>query len=169
LSAAEFDTPHARSVVRSDRYPTEALDAKATQAYRRLEELHADVAQATEWNDSERTARAHQEIDPSPSSSPAPTDSVAAPAPWPTRSSESARPPGRHARQPPPHQPGTRSARPPPHQRRAHRHLLLLFDVTDVEDDLAELELLGRLSRVPTVHWGGSEPPPKTRIPYRPS
>jgi hypothetical protein len=43
------------------------------------------------------------------------------------------------------------------------------FDVMDVADDLAELESLGKLSRVPAVDWGGSEPPPKTRIPYRPS
>jgi hypothetical protein len=43
------------------------------------------------------------------------------------------------------------------------------FDVMDVADDLAELESLGKLSRVPAVDWGGSETPPKTRIPYRPS
>jgi hypothetical protein len=43
------------------------------------------------------------------------------------------------------------------------------FDVMDVADDLAELELLGKLSRVPAADWGGSEPPPKTRIPCRPS
>jgi hypothetical protein len=43
------------------------------------------------------------------------------------------------------------------------------FDVMDVADDLAELESLGKLSRVSAVDWSGSEPPPITRIPYRPS
>ena len=43
------------------------------------------------------------------------------------------------------------------------------FDVMDVADDLAELEWLGKLSRAPAVDWSGIEPPPKTRIPYRPS
>jgi hypothetical protein len=43
------------------------------------------------------------------------------------------------------------------------------FDVMDVADDLAELESLGKLSRAPAVDWSGSEPPPITRIPYRPS
>ena len=41
--------------------------------------------------------------------------------------------------------------------------------VMDVADDLEELESLGKLSRAPAVDWSGTEPPPKTRIPYRPS
>jgi hypothetical protein len=43
------------------------------------------------------------------------------------------------------------------------------FDVMDVADDLAELESLGKLSRAPADDWNGGDPPPKTRIPYRPS
>ena len=43
------------------------------------------------------------------------------------------------------------------------------FDVMEVADDLAELESLGKLSRAPAVDGSGSEPPPITRIPYRPS
>ena len=43
------------------------------------------------------------------------------------------------------------------------------FEVMVVADDLAELESLGKLSRAPAVDWSGSEPPPITRIPYRPS
>jgi hypothetical protein len=43
------------------------------------------------------------------------------------------------------------------------------FDVMDVADDLAELESLGKLSRAPAVDWSGADPPPKPRIPYRPS
>ena len=41
------------------------------------------------------------------------------------------------------------------------------FDVIDVADDLAELESLGKLSRVPADDWSGGDPPPKTSIPYR--
>jgi hypothetical protein len=41
--------------------------------------------------------------------------------------------------------------------------------VMDVADDLEELESLGKLERTPAVDWSGTEPPPKTRIPYRPS
>jgi len=41
--------------------------------------------------------------------------------------------------------------------------------VMDVADDLAELESLGKIERAPAVDWSGTEPPPKTRIPYRPS
>ena len=43
------------------------------------------------------------------------------------------------------------------------------FDVMDVADDLADLESLGKLSRAPADDWSGDDPPPKTRIPYRPS
>ena len=43
------------------------------------------------------------------------------------------------------------------------------FDVMDVADDLAELEWLGKLSRAPAVDWSAGDPPPKTRVSYRPS
>jgi hypothetical protein len=43
------------------------------------------------------------------------------------------------------------------------------FDVMDVADDLAELESLGKLSRAPAVDWSGSDPPPMSLVPYRPS
>jgi hypothetical protein len=43
------------------------------------------------------------------------------------------------------------------------------FDVTDVADDLAELQWLGKLSRAPAGDWDYSAPTPETRIAYRPS
>jgi len=38
------------------------------------------------------------------------------------------------------------------------------WDLTTVENNLAELESLGKLERPATFHWQGIGPPPKTRI-----
>jgi hypothetical protein len=45
--------------------------------------------------------------------------------------------------------------------------LTLLF--TDLVGSTESLVALGKLERAPAVDWSGTEPPPKTRIPYRPS
>jgi hypothetical protein len=71
----------------------EVLDDTAKRVYhRRLADLEAELAEATEWNDTERAARPRPRWTRSPSSSPARTGSAAARALWAIRWNGCARP-----------------------------------------------------------------------------